>query len=78
MSYGFYTLVRIISATTFAYFSYQYFKAKKEKLAFLFAALTLLFQPFFKLTLGRFIWNVVDVFIALVLLVLAIKDFRDK
>lgn len=78
MPYGFYTLVRFVSAFTFAYLSYDYFKSKKEGLGFVFAALALLFQPFFKVALGRTIWNIVDVIVSAGLLYLLISTFKRK
>lgn len=78
MPYGFYTLVRFASAFAFAYFSYDYFKSKKDGLGFVFAALALLFQPFFKFALGRTIWNIVDVIVAIGLVYLIISTFRKK
>ena len=78
MPYGFYTVVRFVSAFTFAYLSYDYFKSKKEGLGFVFAALALLFQPFFKVALGRTIWNIVDVVVAVGLLYLLISTFKRK
>lgn len=78
MPYGFYTLVRFASAFAFAYLSYDYFKSKKDGLGFVFAALTLLFQPFFKFALGRTIWNIVDVIVAIGLVYLIISTFRKK
>ena len=78
MPYGFCTMVRFVSAFAFAYIAYDYFKSKKEGLAFVFAALALLFQPFFKITLGRTIWNVVDVIVAIGLVYLIVSDFRQK
>ena len=78
MPYGFYTLVRFVSAFTFAYLSYDYFKSKKEGLGFVFAALALLFQPFFKVALGRTIWNIVDVIVSVGLLYLLISTFKRK
>lgn len=78
MPYGFYQLVRFLSMVSFAYFAYEYFKDKKDKLGFAFAALALLFQPFFKITLGRSIWNILDVVVAIVLVWLAIVDYRKK
>lgn len=78
MPYGFYTLVRFASAFAFAYLSYNYFKSKKDGLGFVFAALTLLFQPFFKFALGRTIWNIVDVIVAIGLVYLIISTFRKK
>lgn len=78
MPYGFYTLVRFTSAFAFAYLSYDYFKSKKDGLGFVFAALALLFQPFFKFALGRTIWNIVDVIVAIGLVYLIISTFRKK
>ena len=78
MPYGFYTLVRFVSAFAFAYLSYDYFKSKKDGLGFVFAALALLFQPFFKVALGRTIWNIVDVIVAVGLLYLLISTFKKK
>lgn len=78
MPYGFYTLVRFVSAFAFAYLSYDYFKSKKDGLGFVFVALALLFQPFFKVALGRTIWNIVDVIVAVGLLCLLISTFKKK
>ena len=78
MPYGFYMLVRFTATIAFAYLSYEYFKSKQEKLGVLFAFLGLLFQPFFKVALGRMIWNCIDVVVAIVLLYLIIIDFRKK
>lgn len=78
MPYGFYTLVRFVSAFAFAYLSYDYFKSKKDGLGFVFAALALLFQPFFKVALGRTIWNIVDVIVSVGLLYLLISTFKRK
>lgn len=64
MPYGFYTLVRFVSMCVFAYLAYDYFCNHKEGLGFTFAALALLFQPFVKVALGRAVWNVVDVVVA--------------
>ena len=78
MPYGFYELVRFASAVAFAYPSYDYFKTNKDGLGFIFAGLALLFQPFFKVSLGRTIWNCVDVIVAVGLIYLIIKAFKKK
>lgn len=72
MPYGFYQMVRFVSAAAFAYLAYDYFRMKRDVMGFLFAALALLFQPFFKVSLGRIIWNVVDVLVAALLIYLLI------
>lgn len=55
------------------YLSYDYFKCKRDGLGIVFAGLALLFQPFFKIALGRVIWNIVDVVVAVGLIFLLIK-----
>lgn len=78
MPYGYYTIVRFASACAFAYLSYDYFKAKKDVKGFIFAALALLFQPIVKFSLGRAIWNIVDVIVAVGLIYLIIVTFKKK
>lgn len=76
MPYGFYVLVRFAAMAVFAYLSYEYFKAKKDGLGFLFAALAVLFQPFFKIYLGRVIWNIVDVIIAILIVYIVAREIK--
>ena len=75
MPYGFYELVRFAAAAAFAYLSYDYFKSKKDGLGFTFAVLALLFQPFFKVALGRTMWNLI---VAVGLIYLIVKAFGKK
>ena len=42
----------------------------KVSMAIVFGALALLFQPFLKITLGRIVWNVVDVIVAGMLIIM--------
>lgn len=65
MPYGFYTLVRYIACIAFVYFAYNSNLRGNQKEVFVFIALALLFQPFFKVALGRTIWNIVDVVVAI-------------
>lgn len=78
MPYGYYQLVRFISMVVFAFMAYQFYNEKREGWAICFGALTLLFQPFFKIALGRAMWNIVDVLVALLLIVLWYKDKKEK
>ncbi len=73
MPYGFYSLVRFAAAAVFAYYAYDSFKTKENGKGFLFVALSLLFQPFVKIALGRTMWNVVDVIVAFFLIFLVYK-----
>ena len=74
MPYGYYMLVRFVSMVAFEVMSYQYIQQNKKTWAVIFAALALLFQPFIKIALGRTIWNVVDVIVAVLLITLWIKE----
>lgn len=74
MPYGYYTLVRFVAMVVFGYMAYDYMQNKREGLAVTFGALALLFQPFFKVALGRGMWNVVDVVVAIGLIILIFRD----
>ena len=77
MPYGYYQLVRIVAMITFAIMAYQYYDKKNIPLAITFGGLAILFQPIIKVALGRTLWNVVDVAVALFLIILLFKD-REK
>lgn len=65
MPYGYYQLVRFIAMVLFVVFAYNYWIKDIKPLAITFGALALLFQPFIKIALGRAMWNVTDVVVAL-------------
>jgi hypothetical protein len=74
MPYGYYQLVRFLALFGFGFLSYKAnTKGNIEEMVF-YAALALLFQPFFKVTLGRFIWNIIDVIVGFWLIVSLIKN----
>ncbi len=70
MPYGYYQFVRFVAMVVFAVMAYRYYEEKKNQLAIVFGALALLFQPFIKVALGKAIWNVVDVVVAIALILL--------
>jgi len=69
MPYGFYELVRFIALIGFAYLAYHANQQNNNTATIIYAALALLFQPFFKIALGRDLWNIVDVVVAIGLLI---------
>lgn len=77
MPYGYYMIVRFVSMVAFGVMSYQYIQKKQTILAVTFGALALLFQPFIKVALGRTMWNIVDVIVAVLLIVIWIKKTKD-
>lgn len=70
MPYGYYTLVRFVAMILFGCMAYSFYKEEKIPLCILFVALALLFQPFMKVALGRTMWNVIDVILAVALVIL--------
>jgi len=74
MPYGYYMLVRFVSMAAFGVMAYRYYTQSKVALTVTFASLALLFQPFIKIALGRTIWNVVDVIVAVLLIIVWIKE----
>lgn len=76
MPYGYFILVRFIAMVGFGYMAFQYFKQKKEVLTWTFVTLALLFQPFAKIALGRTVWNIVDVIVAIGLIILFLMEWK--
>ena len=78
MPYGFYTLVRFVAMIVFVIIAYKYGAEEKMGVAIVAGALALLFQPLIKITLGRVVWNVVDVIAAIALIALFIYELKNK
>jgi hypothetical protein len=78
MPYGFYSLIRFVAMIAFAVFAYFYYEKKDNKLAIVFLSLAVLFQPLLPIYLGRILWNIVDVVVAIFLVVLYIKENKSQ
>lgn len=76
--YGYYQLVRFSALIGFAVLAYQSNRQNKQTEMFVYVALALLFQPFFKIALGRELWNIVDVIVALWLILNVYKSQSKK
>lgn len=68
MPYGYYQLVRFAGLIGFTILAYKAYEINQRTGMIIFVGLALLFQPFFKISLGREIWNVVDVIVGVGLL----------
>ena len=77
MPYGYFQLVRFVSMVIFGVMAYKYWTLEKKALAVTFGALALLFQPFLKVALGRTMWNIVDIVVAIGLLILVFL-YKEK
>ena len=78
LPYGYYMLVRWAAMVVFAVLALDYYSKNKKELAVTFGALALLFQPFIKIALGRTIWNIVDVIVAILLIVLFFTENKKE
>ena len=76
MPYGYFQLVRFLSTIAFGVMAYRYYRERKEWLAYTCGTLALLFQPFYKIALGRTVWNIVDVIVSIGLIVLFVYEWK--
>jgi|TARA_B110001469_G_C9347589_1_gene183531 hypothetical protein len=65
MPYGYYQLVRFVSFGVFAYIGFKEFENSNQTMGLVYFGLAILFQPFLKIALGREVWNIVDVIVAI-------------
>lgn len=65
MPYGYYQFVRFVALIGFGILAYKANEQNKKTEMLIYGGLALLFQPFFKIALGRQIWNIVDVIVGI-------------
>ena len=70
-------LVRFVMTVAFGWMAYQYYMRQKSVAMWVFVTLALLFQPIYKIALGRTIWNIVDVIVAVFLIILFFMEKRQ-
>lgn len=78
MPYGFYQFVRFVALIGFGILAYKANQEERQTEIIVYGALALLFQPFFKIALGREVWNIVDVVVGIGLIVSLFMDGRNK
>lgn len=75
LPYGLYMLLRLIFTIGFAVLAIRADVDKKQIEVFIYVALAILFQPLLKIPLGRTIWNIVDVIVAVGLVMDIARSF---
>lgn len=65
--YGFYQLVRFIALVGFGILAFKEYEKDNQSGMIIYIVLALLFQPLIKISLGRTLWNIVDIIVALYL-----------
>lgn len=69
MPYGYFQLVRFLSMVIFGFLAYDAYLNNRQIEFLIFLSLAILFQPLLKIALGRTIWNIVDVIVAIGLII---------
>lgn len=77
MPYGYFQLVRFVAMVAFGWMAYRYYLNQKTIAMWVFGTLALLFQPIYKISLGRTVWNVVDVVVAIFLIFIFLKENKN-
>jgi len=77
MPYGFYQFVRFAGLVGFIILAYKARQENKQTEMIIYIGLALLFQPFFKIVLGRTLWNFVDAIVGIGLLVSVFKQKNE-
>ena len=66
--YGFYQAMRTLVSFGFAFLAYNYYQSGDKTNTIIYLCLLIVFQPLMKIGLGRGIWIVVDIAVAIFLL----------
>ena len=72
------SLLRFATTCAFGYFAYKAGKEKKWWRMILFIALAVLFQPIVKIPLGKVVWSILEVVVAIYLIVLLVRLIKNK
>ena len=78
MPYGYYELVRFVALVGFAILAYYANESGNKIEVIIFIAFAILFQPLFKIALGRNLWNVIDVIVGIALLLSLVLPLQKK
>ena len=73
MPYGYYQMVRLGSAIGFSYLAYN-LKSGESNMLLVYIGLAILFQPIIKISLGRTLWNIVDLVVGIWLILSVYKN----
>lgn len=65
MPYGYYQFVRFVTLIGFGILAYKANEQNQKTEMIIYGGLAILFQPFFKIALGREMWNIVDVIVGI-------------
>ena len=78
MPYGYYQFVRFSSCIVLGYLAYVSNEEKLKNETIIYLVLALFFQPFIKISLGRELWNIVDVIVGVGLILSTIIESKKS
>ncbi len=78
MPYGYFQFIRLASLVVFTILAYQSFENNQQMELIIYVSLALLFQPFFKISLGRELWNIVDVIVGIGLVISSLTESKEN
>jgi len=78
MPYGYFQFIRLASLVVFTILAYQSFENNKQMELIIYVGLALLFQPFFKISLGIELWNIVDVIVGIGLVISSLTESKEN
>lgn len=73
MPYGYYMFVRLVAFGVFSLTAYYEYEKGSISLALIFAVAAVTFQPIIKIPLGRTLWNIADISLAICLIITFFK-----
>lgn len=79
MPYGYYQFVRFIGLIVFGILAFNEYQKDHYFMMCFYGASAILINPIFKITLGRTLWNILDIFWAIILLgsIFVFKKIQD-
>lgn len=78
MPYGFFQLVRFLSLIGFGILAFDANQKGKQTETIIYIALAILFQPIIKISLGRTLWNIIDIIVAIGLILSILIESNKK
>jgi hypothetical protein len=69
MPYGYYQFIRFAGLIGFLILAYQAGEKQNKTEAIIYVCIAMLFQPLFKIALGRDLWNIIDIVVGAGLLI---------
>ena len=76
MPYGYYQFVRFVGMASFGYMAFTHYEKEEREWMIFWAASAVLINPFIKISIGRGMWNIVDVIWAGVLVYQVYMDWK--